>query len=175
MSWLKHILYRQVRIGRDGKPFVMYKLRSLPSGQERNGRSAGSGTKIRLYGRFVRKWRIDELPQIYNILRGEMALFGPRPLPPQEYFTLAKDIQLERNRVKPGFLGPTHVIIGRLTPDNKAEVERQYYREMKSNCPLWVNLRYLSRIAFNVIFKGARGRQSNTDLETRADEEKLNE
>lgn len=175
MRWLKDILYTQIRIGRDGKPFVMYKLRSLPSGQESNGGSVEWDKKIRLYGRFIRKWRIDELPQIYNILKGEMAVFGPRPLPPPEYFTLAKDIQLERNRVKPGFLAPTHVIIGPLTPDNKAEVERQYYRQMKSNCPLWVNMRYLLRIAFNVVFNGARGRQPNAVLETGEDEEKFND
>jgi polysaccharide biosynthesis protein PslA len=75
------ILYSQERIGYKGKPFRMYKFRSMKEGAEENGPmlSSDNDPRITKWGRIMRKWRLDELPQLWNILKGDMSLIGPRP------------------------------------------------------------------------------------------------
>jgi lipopolysaccharide/colanic/teichoic acid biosynthesis glycosyltransferase len=75
------IIYRQQRIGLKGRPFYIYKFRSMYTGAESNGPalSYDNDPRITRWGRIMRKWRIDELPQCWNILKGEMSLVGPRP------------------------------------------------------------------------------------------------
>jgi lipopolysaccharide/colanic/teichoic acid biosynthesis glycosyltransferase len=111
------ILFRQVRIGRAGQPFVMYKFRSmkrdaeesLPELLERN-EIQGAMFKLRKdprvtrIGRFIRKTSIDELPQLWNVIRGEMSLVGPRPPLPREVEQYTP-YDLQRLSVMPGCTG----------------------------------------------------------------------
>jgi exopolysaccharide biosynthesis polyprenyl glycosylphosphotransferase len=75
------VFFSQERIGYKGKPFMMYKFRSMVHDAEKNGPALSSRNDPRItkWGRTMRKWRIDELPQLWNILKGEMSLVGPRP------------------------------------------------------------------------------------------------
>jgi len=75
------LFFRQERIGFKGRPFMMYKLRSMYTDAEKDGPQLSSedDSRITKWGRVMRKWRLDELPQIWNILKGEMSLVGPRP------------------------------------------------------------------------------------------------
>src|SRR3546814_13876048 len=77
------VLYRQTRIGRGNKPFTMYKLRSMYCGGDDRARFAGrDDPRTTRVGKFLRKYRIGELPQFFNVLKGVMSLLGPRPEQP---------------------------------------------------------------------------------------------
>lgn len=100
------IFYNQERIGYKGKPFQMHKFRSMVEAAEKDGPrlSSDSDERVTAWGRVMRKWRLDELPQLWNILKGEMSLVGPRP--ERQYYI---DQVIERNpyykyllKVKPG-------------------------------------------------------------------------
>lgn len=112
------VLYRQRRVGMGGKPFMMYKFRTMVRGADENQKkyarlneADGPVFKIRddprftRLGRFLSHTGLDELPQLMNVIRGEMALFGPRPLPVAEAGKLKK-WQQERHRIKPGIISP---------------------------------------------------------------------
>ncbi|MCR5266721.1 MAG: sugar transferase [Cyanobacteria bacterium RUI128] len=99
------VIFKQKRIGKDGKPFDVYKLRTMYSDMPENLENVKSADDKRItrVGRFLRKFSIDEYPQFYNILKGEMSLIGPRPIPPYEH-AKAKDFPefAGRYAVKPG-------------------------------------------------------------------------
>jgi exopolysaccharide biosynthesis polyprenyl glycosylphosphotransferase len=104
------VLYHQIRIGQDGLPFRLHKFRSMRVDAEADGRARWAGKndmRITRVGAFLRRTRLDELPQLFNVLRGQMSLVGPRPERPEFVERLAASIPYyaERHRVKPGVTG----------------------------------------------------------------------
>jgi sugar transferase (PEP-CTERM system associated) len=103
------ILYKQERIGKDGRPFKLLKFRSMIDGAEKNGPvwAQIDDPRITPVGRILRLFRIDELPQLFNVLRGEMAIVGPRPERPRFVEKLGVEIPFYGNRhlVHPGITG----------------------------------------------------------------------
>jgi len=103
------IFYLQERVGLDGEPFNIIKFRSMRVDAEKNGAQWASKNDDRTtgIGNFIRKYRIDELPQVYNVMRGDMGFVGPRPERPQFVQSLVKSIPYynERHNVKPGLAG----------------------------------------------------------------------
>ena len=103
------ILYSQERVGQDGRIFRILKFRSMRTDAESNGAvwAATNDTRTTRVGNFIRKYRIDELPQIYNVLRGDMGFVGPRPERPEFVQQLIRNIPYynERHNVKPGLTG----------------------------------------------------------------------
>lgn len=103
------IFYRQLRVGIDGNPFYILKFRSMKPDAEKNGAqwATANDNRVTRVGQFIRKYRIDELPQLFNVLKGEMGFVGPRPERPEFVVQLAKDIPYYNNRhnVKPGLTG----------------------------------------------------------------------
>lgn len=98
------VLFRQVRPGLDGRPFVVYKFRTMREGTGPDGRSLPDGERLTRLGSFLRSTSIDELPELVNVLRGEMSLVGPRPLL-MEYLPLYTPEQARRHSVRPGITG----------------------------------------------------------------------
>ena len=103
------VLYRQTRLGRFGRPFTLYKLRTMRRMAEEDGPQFSNDNDKRVFavGRILRRWRIDELPQLVNVLRGEMSLVGPRPERPELAARLEKEIPFYafRYSVRPGLTG----------------------------------------------------------------------
>ncbi|MDX3772893.1 TIGR03013 family PEP-CTERM/XrtA system glycosyltransferase [Chromatiaceae bacterium AAb-1] len=103
------VFYRQVRVGYDGNPFYILKFRSMRPDAEKNGAkwAVTGDDRVTRVGRIIRKYRIDELPQLLNILTGDMGFVGPRPERPEFVHQLVKDIPYysQRHNVKPGLTG----------------------------------------------------------------------
>ncbi|NOZ38308.1 MAG: exopolysaccharide biosynthesis polyprenyl glycosylphosphotransferase, partial [Gammaproteobacteria bacterium] len=104
------VLYSQVRVKQDGLPFDIYKFRSMVTNAEKDGVpqwASKNDSRITRVGRVIRKGRLDELPQLFNVLNGDMSFVGPRPERPEFVEKLAKAVPYyeERHRVKPGLTG----------------------------------------------------------------------
>ncbi|MGI9424192.1 MAG: sugar transferase [Hyphomicrobiaceae bacterium] len=124
------ILFMQSRVGVDGRQFKMYKLRSMRSTSRKDGASATSigDQRITPLGRFLRRFRIDEIPQFYNILIGDMSLVGPRPEQPELAQTYATKLPAFQNRtmLRPGITGWAQVR-GRYAADEKETENKLAY------------------------------------------------
>lgn len=103
------IIYRQARVGLGGEPYILYKLRTMREDAEKDGAVWAQKTDRRVtrLGYYLRKWRLDEIPQLFNVIKGEMSLVGPRPERPEFTNQLAVFIPFynERHLVQPGLTG----------------------------------------------------------------------
>jgi len=100
----KPVLYRQVRAGLHGEPFTLVKFRTMREAVDDLGRQLPDEARVTRLGRFLRRWSLDELPELFNVLKGDMSLVGPRPLL-MEYVPLYTPEQARRHEVKPGITG----------------------------------------------------------------------
>ncbi len=98
------IFFRQIRPGKDEKPFQLLKFRTMNDKKDREGNLLPDDQRLTRLGKFIRKTSLDELPQLINVLRGEISLIGPRPLL-MEYLPLYNSRQKRRHEVKPGITG----------------------------------------------------------------------
>ncbi len=124
-------IFRQERAGRDGKPFALLKFRTMWLDADPFGPSPRSGKDPRLtgVGRFLREYSLDELPQLVNILWGDMSLIGPRPLYGSQ-ITEWNNRQRKRLRVKPGLTGLAQISgRGELTVEEKLELDVRYVEQ----------------------------------------------
>ena len=98
------ILFKQLRPGLRGKPFVIFKFRTMTSARGSDGKLLPDAERLTCFGRFLRSTSLDELPELFNVLKGEMSLVGPRPLLMQ-YMDRYTPEQARRHEVKPGITG----------------------------------------------------------------------
>jgi sugar transferase EpsL len=100
----KPILFRQTRPGYKGKPFTIYKFHTMSEGRDAQGNLLPDDMRLTRLGKFLRASSLDELPELFNILRGDMSFIGPRPLL-MEYLPLYSSEQMRRHDVYPGMTG----------------------------------------------------------------------
>ena len=155
------VLYRQERVGKDGLPFVLLKFRSMNSNAEARGPAWAQhhDPRVTRVGGLMRRTRIDELPQLLNVLRGEMSLIGPRPERPHFVEQLAELIPFyrERARVKPGLTGWAQVNFpyGASVEDARAKLSYDLYY-VKNQSPILDLMILLATIRVILFQEGAR-------------------
>lgn len=115
------VIFRQKRIGKDDKEFSLLKFRSMTDDRDENGVYLPDSERITKLGHFIRVTSIDELPSLINIIKGEMSIIGPRPLPVR-YLSRYTDEQRRRHEVRPGLSAPS-VVNGRNDQSWESEFE----------------------------------------------------
>lgn len=156
------ILYRQVRIGEDGRPFQVLKFRSMVVDAEKSGQAQWAkknDSRVTKVGKFIRLVRIDELPQIFNVFRGDMSFVGPRPERPQFVGMLSETLPYyaERHRVKPGITGWAQLLYPYGSSEKDALEKLQYDLYYVKNHSIFLDFLILLQTAEVVLFgKGAR-------------------
>ena len=160
----KPIFFKQVRIGVNEKPFTIIKFRSMRDGKDKNGRFLPDSERLTRFGRILRATSLDELPEMWNILKGDMALIGPRPLP-VVYLPFFKQEERVRHAIRGGLTGLAQVR-GRnsISWDDKFALDIEYTEK--------ISLELDVKIFFETIAKviqrsdiGERGVSSPEDLD----------
>ena len=104
----KKVFFIQTRVGKNQKRFSIYKFQTMSDERDSNGKLLSDDVRITTFGKFLRKTSLDELPQLFNVLKGNMSLVGPRPLLP-DYAHLYSEYQNQRHQVLPGITGYVQV------------------------------------------------------------------
>jgi lipopolysaccharide/colanic/teichoic acid biosynthesis glycosyltransferase len=150
--WIKldspgNVLFRQIRIGRFGREFSIYKFRTMVADAESKGKqiTVAKDTRITRSGQFLRKYKLDELPQLFNVVKGEMSLVGPRPEVPKyvAYYTAEQRRVLD---VLPGITDPASIKFRNESEllEDTANPENVYINEIMPQ-KLELNMQYLGK------------------------------
>lgn len=143
------VFFIQQRVGKDNQDFGIIKFRTMIADAEKNGQlTIGNDSRITRSGKFLRKYKLDELPQLFNVLKGDMSMVGPRP-EVRKYVSLYNEEQKKVLSVKPGITDPAsirfadenHLLAGCENPEEK------YIREIMP-AKLKLNLEYIERQSF---------------------------
>ncbi len=153
------IFFKQERIGKNNKPFIMYKFRTMREPKEGENRLLSDADRVTKVGAFLRKTSLDELPEIINVIKGEMSLVGPRPLL-DLHLELFNDQQLKRYDVKPGMTGLAQVM-GRqsLSFTQRTDLDVKYV----DNLSLWLDIKIIVKTILVVL--GADGIKTGQKFE----------
>ncbi|WP_164002738.1 sugar transferase [Pyxidicoccus caerfyrddinensis] len=140
------VLFRQTRIGLDEKPFTIFKFRTMRDAHDGSGRLLPDAQRLTPLGELLRKTSLDELPQLFNVLRGDMSLIGPRPLLTEylPYYTARERL---RHTVRPGVTGLAQVS-GRnlLSWDERLEFDARYVERRSASLDAWILLKTVFKV-----------------------------
>ena len=155
------VLFRQLRPGKNGAPFQMIKFRTMREATDGSGRPLPDSERMTPFGSFLRASSLDELPELWNVLKGEMSLVGPRPLLMQ-YLPLYTAAQNRRHEVRPGVTGWAQVN-GRnsLSWDEKFKLDVWYVE----NRSLWLDVKILFLTVRKVLIKEGISQENNATME----------
>ena len=143
------VLFRQVRPGLNGKPFEMIKFRSMKDAVDAQGHSLPDSERLTPFGQMLRSSSLDEMPELWNVIKGEMSIVGPRPLL-MEYLPLYNEQQAKRHNVRPGITGYAQVN-GRNAISWKKKFELDtWYVENRS---LWLDFKIMLKTVQKVLSK----------------------
>ena len=143
------VVFRQERPGRAGRRFTLFKFRTMTDTKGKDGALRSDGERLTRFGRLVRSSSLDELPELVNVVRGEMSLVGPRPLLVR-YFPYFRVDELGRFSVRPGITGLAQVE-GRndLSWDGRIGLDLEYVQR----CSLWLDIRILACTVWRVLWR----------------------
>lgn len=143
------VIFRQVRPGLNGKPFEMMKFRTMSDARGPDGKLLSDEVRLTSFGRFLRSTSLDELPELWNVILGDMSLVGPRPLL-MDYLPLYTSRQARRHEARPGVTGWAQVN-GRnaLSWEEKFELDVWYVE----NRSLWLDLKIIWKTVGKVILR----------------------
>lgn len=143
------VLFRQVRPGLDGKPFEMIKFRTMKDALDAQGHPLPDSERLTSFGKMLRSSSLDELPELWNVLKGEMSIVGPRPLL-MEYLPLYNAEQAKRHNVRPGITGYAQVN-GRnaISWEEKFRLDAWYVEHQS----LWLDFKIMLKTVQKVIAK----------------------
>lgn len=155
------VLFRQVRPGLHGRPFTVAKFRTMTDARGADGALLPDAQRLTPFGAALRRTSLDELPQLWNVLRGDMSLVGPRPLL-MEYLPLYNARQARRHEVRPGITGWAQVR-GRnaLTWDERFDLDLWYVE----NRSFWLDLRILLLTLLRVVQRHGVTQQGHVTVE----------
>jgi lipopolysaccharide/colanic/teichoic acid biosynthesis glycosyltransferase len=134
-------IFIQQRVGKDGRPFVFYKFRTMKLDADPFGQSpkAGDDTRLIKIGKFLREYSLDELPQLFNVLKGDMSIVGPRPLYTSQISELS-EYHKKRLLVRPGLTGLSQVYArSALTSEKSLDLEVEYAEKQN----LWLDIKII--------------------------------
>lgn len=143
------VLFRQVRPGLNGKPFEMIKFRSMKDAVDAQGNPLPDSERLTPFGQMLRSSSLDEMPELWNVLKGEMSIVGPRPLL-MEYLPLYNEQQAKRHNLRPGITGYAQVN-GRnaISWEKKFELDTWYVE----NRSLWLDFKIMLKTVQKVLSK----------------------
>jgi O-antigen biosynthesis protein WbqP len=154
-------IFAQRRVGRSGVPFICYKLRTMHADTAQLPTHEMSASVVTSVGRFLRRWKLDELPQLYNVLRGEMSLVGPRPCLPAQTELIEARLREGALGVRPGITGLAQVKgIDMSDPGRLAGVDGLYARTQSLRGDVLLLLRTFAGSGLNVDPARPAGRRS---------------
>ena len=164
-------IFKQKRIGYKGKEFTIYKLRTMTDARDENGNLLPDEYRLKRWGEVMRTLNIDELTQIFNILKFQMSWIGPRPLLPHEMGVMTLEEQKLRQSMMPGITG--WEALNEAKTDSREEMA-QYDLYYVKNWSLWFDIKIFFR-TIGVIFTKSRAEDSYRAPKVKADEIKTNE
>jgi sugar transferase EpsL len=155
------VLFKQQRPGKDGKPFYLYKFRTMANLEDKQGNLLSDQVRLTGTGKFLRKYSLDELPQLINVVKGDMSLVGPRPLL-MEYLSLYTEEQMLRHNVRPGITGWAQVN-GRnaIAWEEKFKLDTWYVR----NQSMFLDFKILLFTVLKVVKKEGITQQGHVTIE----------
>ena len=143
------VLFRQVRPGLHGKPFEMIKFRSMKDAVDENGNPLPDSERLTPFGQMLRATSLDEMPELCNVIKGEMSIVGPRPLL-MEYLPLYNSQQAKRHNVRPGMTGHAQVN-GRnaISWEEKFKLDTWYVEHQS----IWLDFKIMFKTVHKVLAK----------------------
>ena len=141
------VLFRQVRPGLQGRPFIIYKFRTMTDARDEGGNLLPDSKRLTKLGRFLRKTSMDELPELFNVIKGDMSIVGPRPLLMQ-YLNRYTPEQARRHEVKPGITGWAQVN-GRnaISWEDKFKLDVWYV----DNWSIWLDVKIIAMTVWKIL------------------------